>query len=95
LTSTSSAPSSSCIYAVRANTAVRGRGARGKRLRRASYNSDAAYLDACKASCNDDSGCKGFVDDPTHRRGRRCIPKRGTSGYRRPRKALYVKGSGC
>merc|ERR1719253_1885730 len=94
-TSTSSVPSSSCIYAALANTVVKGRGTGGKKLRRASYNSDAAYLDACKASCNGDSKCKGFVDDPTDRRGRMCKPKRVTSGYRRPKKAFHVKGSGC
>merc|ERR1712080_220792 len=91
LTSTTSVPSSSCTYAAHANTAVKRQGTGGKKLRRASYYSDAAYLDACKAICSGDSKCKGFVDDPTDRRGRMCKPKTASRGYHKLRKAFHVK----
>lgn len=78
-----------------ANTAVRMQGTGGSKLKRASYSSDTAYLDACKANCNADSSCGGFVDDPTDRRGRMCKPKTATEGYSKPQKTFYRKGDGC
>jgi hypothetical protein len=71
-------------------------GTGGKKLKRKKYKSGAKYLAACKAACNADSSCGGFVDDKTDRRGRMCKPKKtGSNGYSKKNKTFYVKGSAC
>jgi len=83
--------------------AVKNQGTGGKKLLRKSYGSENEYLDACKAECNSDRRCGGFVDDRTTRRrrrrvanaGRMCKPKTASKGYRRAKKTFYVKGSEC
>jgi uncharacterized protein YkwD len=90
---TTSAPL--CAYASFSNTAVKKQGTGGSKLKRASYSSDAAYLNACQANCNADMRCGGFVDDPTDRRGRMCKPKTASEGYSKASKTFYRKGSGC
>jgi hypothetical protein len=95
-TTTASWTSPSCIYTALPDTAVKGRGSGGKKLKRASYKSDADYLDACRAKCNADSTCKGFVDDLTEGRPRMCKPKTSAKhGYHKKEKTFYVKGLGC
>jgi hypothetical protein len=95
-TTTASWTSPSCIYTALPDTAVKGRGSGGKKLKRASYKSDADYLDACRAKCNADSTCKGFVDDLTESRSRMCKPKTSAKhGYHKKEKTFYVKGLGC
>jgi len=84
-----------CDYMAFANTAVKMRGTGGSKLKRSSYVSDEEYLAACKANCNVDSSCQGFVDDPTDRRGRMCKPKTASIGYSKPQKTFYRKGDGC
>merc|ERR1711998_71882 len=82
----------SCTYEAHPNTAVRMQGTGGSKLEFASYSSEAAYLEACRANCNSDSSCQGFVDDPTDRRGRMCKPKTASSGYHKLQKTFYRKG---
>jgi hypothetical protein len=94
-TSTTSTAALSCVYAAHSNTAVKKQGTGGQKLKCASYGSEAAYLDACKASCAADSRCHGFVDDPTDRRGRMCKPKSAMVGYAKLQKTFYVKGGEC
>lgn len=94
-TSTTLKPSSLCTYVAHANTAVSKQGTGGQKLKRVSFGSEKAYLDACKASCNAQSKCNGFVDDPTDRRGRMCKPKTAQKGYRKLRKTFYLKGPEC
>jgi len=84
-----------CSYIPYANTAVRYQGTGGRKLKRKDFSSVGAYLSACQAVCNADATCGGFVDDPTDRRGRMCKPKKATSGYSKPSKVFYRKGSGC
>jgi len=93
--STTSEPLSICTYIPHSDTAVKRRGTGGEKLKRAQYSTEEAYLEACKTNCNADSKCKGFVDDPTDRRGRMCKPKMTSSGYRKSQKTFHVKGSGC
>lgn len=95
LTSTTSAVSSACSYTAQADTSVWQCGTGGEKLKRASYSSDAAYLYACKAGCNADPKCNGFVDDSSRRRKRNCKPKKAITGYHRLNKAFHVKGYGC
>merc|ERR1711959_529108 len=84
-----------CQYSAQLNTAVKYQGTGGSKLRFASYGSEEAYLEACKLNCNADSTCGGFVDDLFDRRGRMCKPKTATSGYTKPFKTFYRKGSAC
>jgi hypothetical protein len=95
-TTTKSSLPPSCIYTALADTAVKGWGTGGQKLKRASYESDADYLDACRAECNADSTCKGFVDDHTEGRPRMCKPKRSARwAYHKPEKTFYEKGLEC
>jgi len=83
--------------------AVKNQGTKGKKLLRKAYSSEKEYLEACKAECDSDRSCGGFVDDQTTRRrrrrianvGRMCKPKTASVGYRRARKTFYVKDSKC
>merc|ERR1740130_1117213 len=65
----SSSSSSSTLFEAKTDMAVSGFGTGGEKLARSAYGSDEEYLAACKASCAADAACKGFVDDPTDRRG--------------------------
>lgn len=95
-TTTTSGTSPSCLYKFLVDTAVKGWAAEGEKLNRASYESDADYLDACRTECNADSKCAGFVDDLTEGRPRMCKPKTSTRwAYSKPEKNFYVKGLGC
>lgn len=82
-------------YAIHNNTAVRGQGTGGPKLERSAYSSDEAYLNACKAQCDDDSTCAGFVDDHIRKQGRMCKPKTAFVGRSVRGKTFYVKGNGC
>jgi hypothetical protein len=84
-----------CQYIATSNTAVKSQGTGGNMLKRASYESETTYLEACKANCNADSTCGGFVDDPMDRRGRMCKPQTASVGYPKALKTFYRKGSGC
>lgn len=85
----------SCDYVAYANTAVHYDGTGKEKLRHASYGSTDEYIAACKAACNADSSCGGFVDDPTDSRGRMCKPKKASVGYGKAGKTFYAKGAGC
>merc|ERR1712139_667378 len=51
-TTTTTVAEPHCQYIGNSNTAVMRQGAGGTKLKRASYNSDEAYLQACKSNCN-------------------------------------------
>jgi len=84
-----------CTYSPKKNRAVKSKGTGGEKLKRSDYKSDLEYLNACKIACNENSKCKGFVDDPTDSRGRMCKPKKTSNSYKKKGKAFYIKGSDC
>jgi len=58
-----------CRYSQYGQTAVDEKGTGGKKLKKKNYANENEYLMACKKHCNEDSKCKGFVDDPTESGG--------------------------
>merc|ERR1740130_1818081 len=90
-TSGTGSSSSSTSFEAKTDMAVSGFGTGGVKLARSAYGSDEEYIAACQASCAADAACKGFVDDPTDNRGRKCKPKSSSAGYTKPGKTLYVK----
>jgi hypothetical protein len=88
-----------CKYSQYAETRVDNQGTGDKKRKKKDYAHENEYLLACQRACNEDSKCKGFVDDPTDSGGRQCKPKKVGPGSKHVRKSkkktFYVKTTYC
>merc|ERR1712054_309906 len=92
-TTTTTAAQLECSYKAHVSTGVTYKGTGGSKLKRSSFESFSSYLDACKASCNADPSCGGFVDDFSNIFLRRCKPKTASDaseGRFRAFKTFYI-----